>query len=59
MSSSRRSRSISRMTARPTYHAERLKSGKDGRLTVQVKGIQNVDVKGYLAAWVPDLQAQE
>ncbi|WP_158319673.1 hypothetical protein [Azotobacter chroococcum] len=47
------------MTARPTYHAERLKSGKDGRLTVQVKGIQNVDVKGYLAAWVPGTQAQE
>ena len=47
------------MTARPTYHAERLKSGKDGRLTVQVKGIQNVDVKGYLAAWVPGPQVQE
>ncbi|MEE4461594.1 hypothetical protein V2S84_05555 [Azotobacter chroococcum] len=48
------------MTARPTYHAERLKTDKDGRLTsVQVKGTQNVDVKGYLAAWVPDTQAQE
>ncbi|WP_460426622.1 glycoside hydrolase family 70 protein [Azotobacter armeniacus] len=41
------------------YHAERLKTDKDGRLTVQVKGTQNVDVKGYLAAWVPDLQAKE
>ncbi|GAB3469003.1 hypothetical protein [Azotobacter salinestris] len=47
------------MTARPTYHAERLKTDKDGRLTVQVKGTQSVDVKGYLAAWVPDTQAQE
>ncbi|TBW34927.1 dextransucrase [Azotobacter chroococcum] len=41
------------------YQPERLKTDKDGRLTVQVKGTQNVDVKGYLAAWVPDLQAQE
>jgi hypothetical protein len=24
-----------------------------------VKGIQNVDVKGYLAAWVPGTQVQE
>ncbi|NHN78723.1 hypothetical protein HA520_15805 [Azotobacter chroococcum] len=47
------------MTTRPTYHAERLKTDKDGRLTTQVKGIQNLDMKGYLAAWVPDTQAQE
>jgi dextransucrase len=47
------------MTTRPTYHAERLKTDKDGRLTAQVKGTQNLDMKGYLAAWVPDTQAQE
>ncbi|GAB3375829.1 hypothetical protein [Azotobacter armeniacus] len=47
------------MTTRPTYHAERLKIDKDGRLTVQVKGSQNVDVKGYQAAWVPHAQVQE
>lgn len=41
------------------YHPERLRTDKDGRLVVHVQGTQNVDVKGYLAAWVPDLAAMD
>lgn len=41
------------------YHPERLRTDKDGRLVIPVKGTQNVDVKGYLAAWVPDLAAAD
>ncbi|WP_158592123.1 glycoside hydrolase family 70 protein [Pseudomonas cavernicola] len=42
-----------------SYHPERLRTDKNGVLTVQVQGTQNVDVRGYLAAWVPDVAARD
>lgn len=36
------------------FHPEHLRTDKDGVLTVHVQGSQTVDVKGYLATWVPD-----
>ncbi|PWI32168.1 hypothetical protein DI392_15925 [Vibrio albus] len=38
------------------YHGERLKTDKDGLLTVNVKGSETVDVDGYLGVWVPDVK---
>ena len=41
------------------FHSETLTTDADGNLAVEVDGVRNVQVNGYLAAWVPKSTAVE